>query len=235
MKKSMIAILVLLVISLPAFALGDGNTLRVSGTATLKVTPDSAILSVGYSGEHTDATAAHEEANEVTDAILQAVKALGIDESNISTGYVNTYPVYNYSDEGSQIRGYRVEHMLSIVVDDLDIVGDVLDAALAAGANQANNITFYSSKEHDVYLQALSLAVENAASKADILAIASGVWVGALEQVNELSSNYSNYSRYSMDVQYENAVAGVSKSLGSSVIAGDLEVTASVELVYTIR
>lgn len=231
MKKILMMLMALCLLAIPALAAADGSVLRTQGSATLTVAPDRAVLSVGYAGEETDPGLAQQHAAGAINAVLDAVKALGVEEADISTDYLNTYPVYNYTDAGQTLRGYRVEHMLSITVAELDTVGEVLDAALAAGANQANGITYTSSKEGDVYLQALALAVESAASKADALAIASGVWLAGLSEINEITSGAAPYARYATEAQYDNGTG----SLGGSLITGDLKVTASVELVYSIR
>lgn len=232
MKKTCLLILALCLACTPALALAD-STMRVQGTATITVAPNMAILYVGYSGEQDDSSAAQQETAAVIHAIIAALEDAGIGEDDIATSYLNTYPVYNYTESGQTLRGYRVEHMLAITVRELDSVGDTLDIALDAGANQANSISYQSTREKDVYLQALALAVENASAKADALAIASGVWMGSLAQVNEMTS-YGGVTRTSDVVAYamDESSAG---SLGGSIKTGDLEISASVELVYNIR
>ena len=171
---------------------------------------------------------------EVIEAVRAAVLAEGIPEENLKTSYLSTYPMHNW-DTGIQATHYRVEHMLSIRVDDIALIGSVLDAALAAGANQGGHIRYDASGGEELYQEALTLAVENAASKANALAIAAGVWLGQLEQVNEQGSfipfpvRGGGLTMASMDM------AEMEVSVGDTLMAGDIEVTAMVELVYSIR
>lgn len=231
MKKILITILALSLALLPALALAD-STMRVQGNATISVAPDIATVYAGFSGEDADSSAIQQQAADAITAIVEAVKALGIEDDDIVTSYLNTYPVYNYQDDGQQaLRGYRVEHMIAITVNNLDIVGDVLDAALKAGANQSNGVTYKSSQEKDVYLKALALAIEDAEAKADALAIASGVWLGSLEQINEMTGQGT--MRYANEAKYDMAMSGA--SIGSTLMTGELDVAASVELIYEIR
>lgn len=235
-RKIGVVALILCLALVPAFALAEATSLRVTGSATLTVEPDLAEIAIGFSGEDADSAAIQAETGRVIEAVVKAVTALDIAEEDIMTSYVNTYPVYNYLEDGQHLRGYRVEHMLSIVVRDLEVVGDVMDAAFAAGANYANGITYSSSLEKDVYLQALAIAVENAAAKADAMAIASGVWLGSVQEINEQSMSSAPITKY--DSFRDTAVmdAGVTaSSLGGSVMTGSLKVTAMVELVYAIR
>lgn len=231
MKKLVILALVLSLCALPMLALAD-STLRVQGNATIAVAPDNAVVGVGFSVEGSDSSAAQQQTADAITAIVEAVKALGIEEADIVTSSLSIYPVYNYTDVGQSLRGYRVEHSLSVTVRSLESVGLVLDTALAAGANETSGITYRSSREKDIYLQALALAIEDAAAKADAMAIATGVWLGGLDQINEVSA-YGAYTRYAKADAYD-AAAG-SASMGSTLMTGDLEVSASVELVYETR
>lgn len=230
MKKWMVWTLLVCMAVLPGFALAD-SSLRVQGSASVKVKPDTAILEVGFSGENEDSTVIQEQATDAINAITTAILGEGIPEDDISTAYLNTYPVYNYTDEGQTMRGYRVEHMLSVTVRDMDKAGSTLDAALKAGANAAGSIQYKSSEERKVYLQALALAVENATEKADALAIASGVWLGTLEEVNEIT-NGGSVMRYAEEADYAKSTGA---GIGSTVMAGDLDISATVELVYKMR
>ncbi len=229
MKKVIVALLAACLAIVPAFAMAAG-ALKVQGSATVTVAPDKAIVSVGYSGEQTDSAVAQKQAADVVAAVVAAVTALGIEEDKITTSYLNMYPTYNYLENASQLRGYMVEHVLAITVSDITQVGTVLDTALKAGANQTNGITYASSREKEIYLQALALAVENAVSKADALAIASGVWLGGLSEINEVSSaSFSPYARYGA------AEMAADASLGDSLRTGDLKIEAMVELIYETR
>ena len=93
-----------------------------------------------------------------------------------------------------------------------------------------NGVSFAYSKENDIYTEALARAVENAAAKANALAIASGVWLGGLTEINEQQSGYMPYLRYGAV-----PASAPEASLGSTVQTGSLEISASVELVYEIR
>lgn len=228
-KKLLVLALALCVGIMPTLALAD-SALRVQGNAVLTVSPDTAVVNVGHSVESADSSAAQQQSAAAITAVVEAVRALGVEEADIVTAYINTYPVYNYIDGGQSLRGYRVEHMLAVTVRDLSIVGQVLDSALAAGANDTGGIAYKSSREKDVYLQALALAVEDAGAKADALAIATGMWLGSIEEIHEVTT-YAT-TRYAKEAQYDGAA---SSGIGSTLMTGDLEVSASVELVYEIR
>lgn len=233
MKKIWMVLLSICLLAMPALSLAD-STMRVSGTATLTTEPDRATIEVGYYAENEDSSAAQAETTKAIEAIQAAILAKGIDEDAMKTSYLSVNPSYDYSDGTTKLVGYRVEHMLSVEIEDIAILGDVLDAALDAGANQAGSISYSASRADAIYLEALAAAVENAVAKADALAISSGVWLGQMEQINEQSS-YSNYKRNASLAMAVPAAEMDVGSFGGTLMTGDLEISATVELVYKIR
>lgn len=225
--------LVLCMAAFPAMAMAEDSTLHVLGSATLTVAPDRAMIQFGYSCENPDAAQAQAETAERIAAILEAVQALNIEEDQIATAYLNIYPVYSYTDDNEQvIRGYRVQHMLAVTVDDIDKAGDVLDAALEAGATNIGGVTYMTTRSAEIYNEALALAIENAQDKAEAMSIAAGVWLGNPVEIREQSS-YAN-PLYAIARDEENT-AGAGISIGDTLMAGQLEISASVEVVYEMR
>lgn len=234
MKRIWTLLLALCLLCLPVLALAD-STMKVQGAATVSVEPDMAVLRVGHSSERPDSSEAQAETAQAIEAIAAALLALAIEEDDIVTSSLYTYPVYDYAQNGAQsIRGYRVEHMLSITLRDIGLIGTALDAAIGAGANEIQNVDYRSSEEKEVYKQALALATQDAADKAEALSIATGVWLGGLQAVEELTG--SAVPLMAKAERYDVAGAGgASASTGSSLRTGSIEISASVELTYEIR
>lgn len=229
MRKFFIAVLVFCLAAAPALALAEG-TLKVTGSAKLTISPDQATLSLGYTCEDTVSAVARTMAAEASAAILAAVKAAGVAEDEIATTNLSTSPKYDYHDGKTTLVGYEVTHMLAITVKDISMIGEVLDAALKAGANVASGITYSSSIEQETYLEALALAVKNAAAKAESISIAAGVWLGSLSQINEQQTYYQPVAYAAMSRGPMNEA-----DLGSTLMTGELTVEANVELIYTTR
>lgn len=232
MKKTLLVALSVLMLCLPVFALAD-STLSVRGNATVAIEPDSAVLNIGYACQNADPSIAQAETAEHIQAILDVARALGVEDKDIATSQLNIHPVNSYANDAPELVGYRVEHMLSITIHDLTKVGEALDAILATGANQSYGISYTSSKASEVYLQALKLAIASGEAKADAMAIAAGVWLGALEEINE-QSDYAYINSASMRSAYD-AAAQAEGSMGDTLMTGMIEISAAVELVYTIK
>ena len=86
------------------------------------------------------------------------------------------------------LSGYTASNSIEIRTTDIDSVGEIIDIAFAAGANELNAVNFSASNAGEAQQQALALAVENAMTKAQTLADAAGVGIGEVLSLEEQPS-----------------------------------------------
>lgn len=142
------------------------NRLTVTGEGTVTAAPDEAIITIGVINESPNLSAAQKENADKTAAVIQALMSLGIPQSDIQTYVYRIDPQYNYENGQQIFRGYRVEHQLQVTVRDISKTGQVIDQAVAAGANSVSSIQFTVSNPNAFYNQALTIAIRNAQEKA---------------------------------------------------------------------
>ena len=224
MKKCLVIFLALL-LALPALALADGE-LTVIGTATVTLQPDMAELSVGVDTRADTVIGAVTGNSEALGAVIEALMAAGVAESDMSTRYYYVSAEYDYSAVPAVMTGYSVSNTLTVVVRDIDRIGEVIDAATAAGANQVYGVTFRSSQTSDGHDRALTLAIQEGMRKAQLMAIAAGQPLGQLVDIEE-----NGMQSYGITVAYDN----VARASGTSIMPEELSVTASVTLTYELR
>jgi uncharacterized protein len=75
-------------------------------------------------------------------------------------------------------------NQVMVRLDDMELVGRVVDAAVGAGANRVTGISFELSDPRTAYHEALRLAVARARAEAEVLADALGEPLGAVMQVS---------------------------------------------------
>ncbi|MFD1910568.1 SIMPL domain-containing protein [Paenibacillus rhizoplanae] len=120
------------------------NIVNVVGKGELSIKPDIAYLSIGVS---TTADTA-QEAQKGTAAKITKLNALfkttwGIADKDIQSTQFYVQPNYTYSEkDGQKVKGYNAQHTLQVSYRDLTKVGQLLDAASAAGANNIGNVRF---------------------------------------------------------------------------------------------
>lgn len=164
-----------------------------SATGEARVTPDRAQIHIGVQTRAATAAQAGADNARKTRAVIDAVKARGIPAAQIATSEYNLYPEYDHREqprEGPQtprVIGYVATNTVRIEVRQLDQVGPVIDAALAAGANMVNTIQFSASNVDAARRTALAEAVARARADAEALAKAAGGSLGELLELNTQS------------------------------------------------
>lgn len=209
------------------------RTLTVNGQAQVMVSPDRARVNLGAEAQESDASEATAKVNSIMNNALSNIKRLGIKEDAIQTTQVNLYPVYASLKSGdpgpAKVVGYRATNTVQVTVDDLSLVGKVLDAANEAGANRQNGVNFELKDDTVAKAKALRLAAAEARTKAQALADALDVRLVELSVVNEGGVNVVYPRAYA----YDGAMVAKG-SAGTPIQSGQLTIQANVSLVYVI-
>ncbi len=205
----------------------DKNNVSVTANGTVKVTPDVAYTTVGVVTQKKKMQDAQSANRELMNAVVAALKAAGLTDDDIRTVNYSVYPVYDYSGDTSRIASFEVNNTIELTIKDIDKVGEVLDAAAAAGANTSYSVSFDILDKDPAYKQALTAAMESARSKADTLAAAGGFAIKGVMNVSEGYTNTTVYREYA-------APAEDSMDSKTYVSAGELDVTATVSVVFEI-
>ena len=207
------------------------GTLRVQASASVNVVPDTAQISLGMSVVKPELSAAQEEANTIVNALVEALANLGVEKSDILTSNYSISPQRDYANgDGTNVTGYYVSNNITVKLDDFALLDTVIDTAVQAGANEVYGVSFDVKDRSAYYRQALGDAVGAAQEKAQLLAQAAGVTLGAIASISE-ESTIENYARYA-NMADSVAEAGSAKT---SIQGGELSVTAQVELVYSYK
>jgi uncharacterized protein YggE len=159
------------------------GTVSVVGNGSVETQPDTAAASFGIT---TQAQTAHEAMSLNSQAmakVIDALKRAGIAGRDLQTQYVSVEP--RYDGQGREVTGYMASNSVSATVRKLSRVGDVIDVGIAAGADNVSGPSLSRADRDKLYDEALESAVSDAKAKADVLAHAAGVSLGAVESVTE--------------------------------------------------
>ncbi len=238
MKKTLAVCLacLLIVLSVPALAEENPRLIRVSGNATVALAADTATLQIGVNTKKFTVQEAQKENAALMNAVLDALHEIGIEDQDIMTSQFNVSSMFDYSVSsfGQEIRTqyYEVQNNVSVTVHDLTLIGQVLDAAMDAGANTSYGITFSSTQQNEAYQKALTRAVEDAMQKASVLAAAAKVQLDELVSMNATQNQYA-VNGYGLSNVY--AYEAKSMDRGTVITSGDITVSADVTLEYTFH
>ncbi|MBW6517096.1 MAG: SIMPL domain-containing protein [ANME-2 cluster archaeon] len=210
------------------------NTIIVGGTGTVSMSPDKAIVYLGVQTQAKDAQGAQQENAVKMEKIIKALKSAGISEDDMETSGYSIYPMRNYETPEPTITGYTVSNQLKVTVKDIDDVGDVIDVAVDAGANEVQGVSFTLSDkaQQDAREQALENAVKAARADADTLARALDVAIVAPLEITTSGGSIATPYPMSYAVAEEMGYAGSAVRTPTPIQPGDVSVTAYVQVIY---
>jgi len=162
----------------------DARWISVMAEGEASVAPDVALVSFAVSGSGKELTATRDDVNARSSSVLAVLRKLGIAEGDLGAPDVGIHPEYDYR-KGQRLIGYRVTRQMTAKVRDLDRLSTVLDSVVAAGANEMQGAQMSASDPSAAEHQALTAAMHAARAKAEVLAEAAGVSLGALARVEE--------------------------------------------------
>ena len=229
-KVFSILLAVLLVLALSSAAMAE-TIVTVSGSGETFVPADVAVISLGVSARDKEVLVAQAKVNESIAAIKEALIVAGVAEENINTDYINIYPIYNYNADMEELAAYNANSTLAVKVTKIAEVGKMIDTAFEAGANNLNGIEFSASDTSEAKAKALELAVEDAISKAEILARAAGMKIVGINSIQE-GGVYS----YDRGVGYitKNMEPSMDAAAGTVVQSAKLAVTANITVIFAV-
>lgn len=164
----------------------EGTALTISAEGRVESAPDMATLSLGVMTEGQTAAAALAENARRMNALTRALRRAGVAERDIQTTNVSVNPQYAYvENQPPRLTGYQANNQVSARVRSLDNVGRVIDAAVNAGGNTVNGISF-SHADPEAQLDAARRdAAQDARRRADTYAQAFGMRVHRVVAISE--------------------------------------------------
>ncbi|MCA0988383.1 SIMPL domain-containing protein [Guptibacillus algicola] len=142
------------------------HTITVMGTGSIDATPDRGIAVLGVETLSSSITEAQQENAATTSSIITSLTNMGIPPNQIGTAVYQIEEEYKYEDNKKIFLGYKVTHLLKVVIDDVALTGMVVDSAVEAGATTISSITFDVQNKEPYYRKAQRNAIKQAKSKA---------------------------------------------------------------------
>ena len=167
------------------------------------------------------------ENNSKASRIIAAIKGAGVADNDVGTSAFNVSAQRDYRQDGpDNVVGFQVTNTVAVTMRDIDAVGDVLQAALDAGANNVHGFALGVDDEDALRQEARVKAIEDARARAQVMADAAGVTLGAATSISETSVGVPT-TRLAFDsAAAEGAVP---------IEPGELELTVTVQVVFAIE
>ena len=227
------------------------NQITVSGQGKVYAKPDVALISLGVTTQATTVADVTKQNTDKMNAVIAAVKKLGVADKDILTTNYNLTPVYSNSyivptpvtmmypsstgsaiiKTGTKLTGYSLEQNVQVKIRDFTKVGDILSQSTSAGANQVGDLQFTIDNPQQFQDQARAQAISQAKTNAQNLAKSSGVSLGKI--INVYENNYTVPMVYNSAMK---AGGGVTESAPvPTVQPGQQEIDVTINLTYQVR
>jgi len=213
-------------------------TIQVTGQAQASKPPDRVYIDIGVTTQAQKSEAAASENAARISAVIAAVRRAAGPGVELTTAQYSINPNYNYPRDGGTptLVGYTVTNVVQVRLDDLRMIGKVIDGAAHAGSNNVQDIRFALRDEETPRREALREAAVNARREADTLAGALGLRVVRVLSVEEQSpAAIRPLMMYAQSPQLARAEAAPATPVEHGTVALNATVTLTVEVAPTAR
>ncbi|MCQ2575836.1 MAG: SIMPL domain-containing protein [Treponema sp.] len=199
------------------------KTVTVTGTGSTIVTPD--LLTMKFyirTSEWVIKYAIEKNAN-TTNKVIDAIKAVGVADSDIS----NVDYVISEDNSNTYAGKFSINNSVLVIVRDPALAGSIIEAAINNGALGLTDYVWTVSDKTTGIRQARTLAIQNAQDAASLLAGASGCKVNSVLDIKEEVQTFSTNS-LTKDFQ----IAGT--NITNIKDEGSITLTSTVTITYSI-
>jgi len=219
--------------------------ITVSAQGRASATPDMATESFTISTNSDTAATATSDNNARYERLARALQALGVAHGEIQTTSYNlsyTPPPQAQPGQGespaqpppgvpqppvAERYGYFVNRSIQVTLTRLQMVGKVVDAAVASGVTDIGGVSFGVRNNRAQYAQALRQAVSAARAQGDAMASAAGL------HVIRVKSMQQGFAEAPMPrVMMAASIQGAAPSPPTAIEPSNVEVNANVTVTY---
>ena len=163
--------------------------ITVVGDGVVQARPNTTSVNLGVQVTAASPAEALAQARQRTERVLQRLREMGIPEADLQTSGLTVNPNFGPGrDPTAQptVTGYNGSATITVQVADVNRVGDLLTAAVDAGANLVHGLSYGIRDDAALRRQAILAAIADARPKAEAVAQATGLTLGPVRAVVEV-------------------------------------------------
>lgn len=202
----------------------------VHGDGVLRRAPDRALVRIGAESRSRVPKEAQAAAATAMTAVQDKLRAAGIPRDALRTVVLTLQQEFDYANGKQTPRGYVARHVIEARVDDLSMLGDVLDASVGAGATSVHGLEFDLKQREAAEREALTLAVADALARAEAAAGGARRSVDRILRIEE-GAPASVYRPQPMMMERQMASAAPV----TPVVEGEIEIRAQVTVTASLK
>jgi len=214
------------------------NTITVSDTGEVYTKPDLALVTLSVLSESKTVAEAMQDNTEKMNTVIKFAKNQGVEAKDLKTTSFNISPRYEWQEKGTCVPpcpsgrrvlvGYEIRQSLQVKIRNMEQIGNVLEGATDAGANEVGNLQFTVDNKEALKKQARDQAIEKAKNKAKELALKLGVDLVRISSFSESGSSL----RFAA---FDEASYGIGGGAVPEIETGEDKIEITVDITYEIN
>lgn len=223
LRASSLLVLLALCLFAPSAAAAQDRAVTVNGSATQEVPNDTAGLGFQVAKERDSRSAALRVVSVRLRGVIAAVQGIpGVESGDVTTGQISVRKIVRRSRVL-----YRASEGISVILHQPDRAGEMVGAAIGAGATGTRGPRFFPGNPELAYNSTLVAAFDQARAKASALAAQAGATLGPAISIEEGSEV--------VPAQPQAGQKGAAAEPAPPVKPGSSTVTAAVHVVFALQ
>jgi hypothetical protein len=175
--------------TLPAYAQQPATpsdpVVVMSGEGLVHAAPDRAWITISAESRASTAREAQKRNTDAMTPVLAKLKSSGVTADAIRTVAYDVQYEWDFVNGKRVGKGYVARNSVEVRVDNVDRVGEYLEAAVASGATSLGGVRFDLKDRAKLEREALRLAVADARAKAEAAAAGAGRSIERIIRIEE--------------------------------------------------
>jgi uncharacterized protein YggE len=202
----------------------------VQGEGVVRQAPDQAFVTIGAESRSRNPREAQSTNAQAMTAVQQKIAALGVPKDAVRTVTVTLQQEFDYADGRQTPRGYVARNVIEVRVDDLNRLGDVMDAAVGSGATSIQGLRFDLKQRDAIERQALTEAVRDAMARAEAAAVGARTTIDRVIRIEE-----SRVRVTPVPLMADRMAMTAAQPAPTPVAEGEIEIRATVTVTVAIK
>jgi len=160
-----------------------------SGQGEVSVAPNMAELNMQLRAINKNGNKTKQEVDEQFNRLLRALALLDIPKDEIIGSSLQLAPDYNYASKKRELVGYRAVLNITVSINKLDQLDEVMATSLAAGIDQLGKVNLKVADEATYQKLAKQRAIDQSKTIASELAQSYGATLGSIITINYQGSD----------------------------------------------
>ena len=203
------------------------RVITVSGSGTVAVKPDFATLDFSVTKSGWESKRVVPDNAAIMTKVIDAIKATGVSQSDIMTSEISITQEKSWQNGVLRKGQYVSKNQIRVTVRNLSLLGELVDAAVSAGANGLDSLSFGVSDKQTAVRQARSAAIKQAQDAASLLAGSSGCKLGPVISIDEIGNPSADRCVYTSKMAVNDA--------STPIEVGKINVTANVTMSFELQ